>query len=98
MCVTAFHFAALFYNWYENLGWVDIPLHIMGGIFIGMLFTYLFLVRHSGLRADRLLPLFVAGLGFVALIGVFWEFYELFTDVFILHKYQILLAPRYLHF
>ena len=35
---------------------------------------------------NKLIPLFLAGVGFVMFVGVFWEFFELFLDRFIAHQ------------
>lgn len=69
----------MIFQWYVDLPWIDIPLHLMGGAWVALLFFRLFgdlffekLYEHK-YEAARVLILAVA---FSVLIGVFWEFFE----------------------
>jgi len=63
-------------------------MHIMGGMFIALLFFYLFIERFKlvSLQTNSV-ALFFAAVGFVMLVGVLWEFYEYLAEVFIQHQY-----------
>ncbi len=69
----------------------DVPLHIAGGAWIALLAVYLFEKRPGAAPGDIFAGwkrmLFIAG--FVALVGIAWEFYEYFVDVAILKKYAL---------
>lgn len=95
--VVTLHYGGLYFGWY-TLWWLDIPLHLLGGAFIGVLFLYIFRERFLVLRELSFFPLLVLGVGFVTWIGVLWEFYEFFADVFVLHTYRPLAYPGYVHF
>lgn len=61
------------FYWYSAIWWFDIPMHIMGGIFLGLSAGALFF--------KTLLPLstrerFVTILLFVFIIGLGWEIFE----------------------
>ena len=92
------HGLATVRNWYVAYPWIDNPLHIAGGIFIGLLFYYLFFVRHRVFAMTSFLPVITLGLGFVALFGVLWEFYEFFLDVWFFHAHPLLGEPGYILF
>jgi hypothetical protein len=85
-------------NWYVIHWWLDIPVHIAGGAFIGMLFYYLFFIRHDVFKTKNFATMILMGLGFVALAGVFWEFYEFFLDVYVLRTHPLLMEPGYILF
>lgn len=80
-------------GWYFNLCLpvtclYDIPMHIAGGIWIGLLFFYLKNRFGYGFFGEKNLVWdLVSVLGFVAIVGVFWEFYEYLLDVFVQKKY-----------
>ena len=63
-----------FYDW-----WLDIPMHIVGGFWIG--FTALTIIQHYLKRAlplkERLAYAFLIAFG----IGILWEMFELLTDL-----------------
>jgi len=72
------------YFWYWSIKWLDIFMHILGGVFIGSISLYLY--YYSGYIAPKhfshLSSLFVALSG-TALIGIFWEFFEYVVDEYI---------------
>ena len=64
--------------------WIDRVAHFAGGFWAAILFLYIFreyleLKRFSGFLESWILVL-VFTLGFVALIGVFWELFEFATN------------------
>lgn len=90
LVIGAAHYAGLINRWYWSVSWYDIPLHILGGLWIGLLFFYLFEARFQFVSPGRTLRdyvlLFFLVLGFVSFFGILWEFFEYFGDVFLLAK------------
>ena len=83
--VLLLHFAATFNYWYWTYLWLDIPMHFLGGFWTAMAFIYLisnyqFPISGEFLKRN-LLSYFVIILSFVALIGIFQEFYEFLNDI-----------------
>ncbi len=78
------HSLAVFGNWYWRFTWMDMPMHFLGGVFAGMIFVWFFrkFVGFLDLHS-KFLVFTVLLLGFVSLVGVFWEFYEFLYDLFI---------------
>ncbi len=97
VAIAVTHYLAMWYDWYHTLWWIDIPLHIAGGAFIGALFLYLFCARWNVLGNTHWFPALILGVGFVALIGVGWEFYEFWVDVWVVKKYPAAGFPGYVH-
>ncbi len=56
--------------------WLDMPMHVLGGVWLGL--AGLWLWYWSGLRVARMsaVPAFVVALGAGVLAGVAWEGYE----------------------
>lgn len=67
-------------DWYFLFPWLDIPLHLLGGLFIGLLAIWLsgrlFVFFGEWSRLQK----FLLVLGVVCLVGVFWEFFEFGLD------------------
>jgi hypothetical protein len=71
--LAAVHIAALHFYLYWHYLWLDIPMHILGGICVALGFSVLplFRVRLGGWSRT------VYGyLGFVIVIGLLWELFE----------------------
>jgi len=96
--ITPLHYCGVIFGWYYAVFWFDILMHIIGGIFIGALFVYLFRVRRNFLKTESVLTFIILGAGFTVLVGVLWEFYEFFMDVVIFKQYSLLNTPGEIHF
>lgn len=82
--ILAVHGFATAFSWYFVHPWVDIPMHIAGGFWLGLLFFYLFTERRQVLPRDvSLWPTVFLCLGFVALVGIGWELYEYIASAFL---------------
>lgn len=80
-------FVGLKYDLFYLIKWLDMPFHFFGG------FSVFIFWRAFNKNAQietvgkyKLLFLFLAGIGFVMFVGVFWEFFELVLDRFITHQ------------
>ena len=84
LIIGAAHILGSFKSWYWTYSWFDTPMHLAGGAWVALLFFYLFEehFRVFDSKKNFLFTITVA-LGFVALIGILWEFYEYFHDAFI---------------
>lgn len=81
------HSIATFYSWYWLFPWLDIPMHFLGGAFVAMIFVWLFRKLQGTLDHPlKFLILTILLLGFVALIGVLWEFFEFVCDLLVSSK------------
>ena len=96
--ILGIHFPALTYDWYGKIPWLDVPMHIAGGFWLGLLFYYLFVIGKPVLNQNNTVALFILGLGFVAFVGVLWELYEFLADVYLLKAYALTAASGYTHF
>lgn len=92
--ILAIHYLASVFYWYDRFWWFDIPMHILGGAWVSILFFYLFCQKKK-VFFKEVSPLIVIilALGFVALVSIFWEFYEYLGDIYRSNKYSIIIRP-----
>ena len=86
--VGILHVPAVFYNWYFFLWWYDVMMHMLGGVAMGLLgsgILRMILGKKVHLTPWALGFLYVGFvLGFVALIGIGWEWLEGIVDAVLL--------------
>ncbi len=106
--ILLFHAWAIFSGTYYRIWWLDIPMHLAGGAWIGLLFLYLFTERWNvfsekappvpngtfGRGLKHRVGLFLLLMGFVALAAVLWESYEYLYDMFIAERHGFLLTQQ----
>jgi hypothetical protein len=71
------YFFTLEFGYYFKYPWIDLPLHFLGGVIVSLFFIIYF---EKSLKKLSLFSLFLFLLSFVALIGIFWEFFEWIVD------------------
>ncbi|MEK9173535.1 MAG: hypothetical protein AAB594_03135 [Patescibacteria group bacterium] len=92
--ILVFHFLAGSLGWYDQISWLDIVMHVVGGAWVALLAAHLIAVRKIISSDQHFLERYILILGAVALVGVFWEFYEYLADVFLLKVHPINFAPN----
>lgn len=103
LIILGLHVPAVLYDYYYDIWWFDIPMHILGGLLVGFLLFY-FIEKNQELKQIFLkskintFTFSILTLGFIVLVGLFWEYYEFITDVLILKKYPYNLEPGYILF
>lgn len=85
--ILALHFVATINHWYWIYNWLDIPMHFLGGFWVALaaaasIFNFQFPISNEIFKQKNL-SFFIIILSFVALIGIFWEFFEFLYDVLI---------------
>lgn len=96
LAIMAIHIPGNALNWYHKIPWLDIPMHMAGGVWVGLLFYYIFAIRVRAVDPKRSFSFIILGLGFVAFLGVAWEIYEFLTDIWILKAYPYNNEPGYI--
>ena len=74
-----------FWGRIEWFSYIDIPLHLIGGLVSSLCFL-LFVATYFGTRTMRQIPWSLRCLlvlGFTGLVTIGWEFFENFTDTFL---------------
>jgi hypothetical protein len=69
------HAGAIVYHWYWIWRWLDIPVHFVGGLWIGLMALYLWLYVRTPEKCAMKNP-FVVALVAGLVMGVLWEGYE----------------------
>ncbi|MFH1759386.1 MAG: hypothetical protein ABH822_02390 [Patescibacteria group bacterium] len=83
LAIVALYWLGLFYDWDNAYWWFDEVLHFFGGLWLAALFVYLTDRLGLSVIRRRFWLKLILGLGFVALVGVLWEFHEFIADWFI---------------
>ena len=81
---------AHFLYWYSAMRWFDIPMHILGGMFLALLAGALFF--NSLISLSRL-QIIVTTLLFVLVVGLGWEAFEYVVQAFIKDSSQVVNIP-----
>lgn len=76
---------AMTFHWYSIIWWFDMPMHFLGGIFIGMLYVYMIIRRGTALWSFKAV---MWGLAAVLTIGVLWEVFEFSLDTWVTFRPQ----------
>ncbi len=75
--VAALHLTASIFDLYWRLWWLDIPAHLLGGIFAGLLAVWiLFFSGYLPPRAPSWRALFSSAILGAIIIGAGWEVFE----------------------
>lgn len=89
--ILSVHVLASVYKLYWTYWWLDIPMHFMGGFLAALVFFWFFKKFPSffNIENDFLVTLIFI-LGWVALIGVLWEFVEFLYAVLVISKDRLI--------
>jgi len=79
------HALATINNWYWTYNWIDMPMHFLGGFWLGVIFLY-FIMPKLEITDHKLLITMILVVSFAVLIGVLWEFFEFLSDIFLAGK------------
>ena len=95
VAILIVHVAGSVTAWYDTVWWLDVVMHIAGGAWVALVFTYLSknIWRILDFKNKFIFSL-VLCLGFVTLVGVFWEFYEYLRDVYTFKLHPLNYAPN----
>ena len=70
------------YFWYWEHRWLDIPMHFLGGFFVGNMALYGYYVSGYITPFHRgLFPALFISIATVALVAILWETFEFILDV-----------------
>lgn len=90
LLIAGLHFPALVLHWYYFIWWYDVLLHGLGGFAMGILgvMVWKWTMRNVDISARILFARLVFVLGFVALVGIGWEWFEALVDAVVLPAVQ----------
>ncbi len=77
LLLVVLEFSALQFNLYWRLWWLDIPMHLLGGVFVSLLLLWFFFFSgyvRVPLVSSRVFFLYMIGGAF--LVGTWWEILE----------------------
>ena len=79
------NWVATIFFWYYTIWWFDIPMHFLGGVFLGLVFGYV-LLRHGIKNFSQ--KTFFYGILAIFIVGILWEIFEFNIDTFITFRDQ----------
>lgn len=86
LAIAAIHAAAVYFYLYWIIGWFDVVMHFMGGMWLSLIaIWFLYFSGKLDFNKNFFLVLVII-LGIVALGGVLWEFFEFSFDKIFLGK------------
>ena len=80
-------------GWYDSAWWLDDVMHTLGGAWVAFFFLIFLIKGDNYSNLSSAWKTFIITLGFAALVGVLWEFYEYLKDVYIFNKHPLASAP-----
>jgi len=95
--ILIFYFLTIINDWFYSIWWIDTPMHLAGGAWTALFAIYIY-NKYFDFQKNKLFFQLIIILSSVALIGVFWEFYEFILDVIIFKKYLFYNEPGYILF
>ncbi len=67
--------------WYSSIWWFDMPMHFLGGFWIGLMALWLASSKlELSLGSKSLIPVALKVLLFVLFIGIGWEIFEILVN------------------
>ena len=78
--ILALNILAHQFYWYSSLWWFDMPMHFMGGLWLGL--AWLWLLAPQDISFKSILKIILL----VLFIGVLWEVFEVIVDKLISHN------------
>jgi hypothetical protein len=95
--ILIFYISSFYYDWFDFIWWLDTPMHLIGGAWTALFAIYIY-NKYFDFQKNKLIFKLIIILSSVALVGIFWEFYEFIMDVIILKKYLFYNEPGYILF
>ncbi|OGI71124.1 hypothetical protein A3B84_02825 [Candidatus Nomurabacteria bacterium RIFCSPHIGHO2_02_FULL_35_13] len=71
------NYLAMKFYWYSSIWYLDMPMHFLGGVWLGLAYIYVFLPTDDSLKS--IFKIFFA----VLFVGIGWEVFEILIDIFI---------------
>jgi len=89
LAIFIFHILAVCFYLYWVVWWLDIIMHVLGGLWIALLAAwFLYFSGKVNINNTSSFSVLIIILGIVALGGVLWEFFEFSFDKIILGKIE----------
>ncbi|HNW71511.1 MAG TPA: hypothetical protein PKZ36_02590 [Candidatus Paceibacterota bacterium] len=72
--IFVLNFLAMKFYWYSSIWWFDMPMHLLGGFWIGITLIWFLSLKNLSLK-----NVIIVILG-VLLVGIGWEIFEISVD------------------
>ncbi|PIP69199.1 hypothetical protein CO033_01090 [Candidatus Nomurabacteria bacterium CG_4_9_14_0_2_um_filter_32_10] len=75
------NYLAMEFYWYSSIWYLDMPMHFLGGFWLGLIVIYLFFLK------DDVFKSIFKILFFVSSIGIGWEIFEIVVNNYVTQNY-----------
>jgi len=80
--IAVAHYYATINSLYWLIDWFDIPMHFLGGLLMGFIALFIFFTSEKiHFPSDNRVVIFCITLGFVLIVGLVWELWEIFAGL-----------------
>jgi hypothetical protein len=83
--ILGLHLGALHFFWYWTYWWFDIPMHFLGGAWLGGM-AILALRRWAPEKVERRGLVYLTAIGTALFVGGLWEVFEFSLDTFVIMR------------
>ena len=87
--IAVLHFLALQFYLYWTFWWLDILMHFLGGLWVGLTALWFFFFSgymHKNVNLVRSTKIFLITIASVIVVGVLWEVWELWADLVFINE------------
>lgn len=84
LIIGILHISAMEFYLYWTFPWFDIPMHFLGGLWVGVTSIWFFFFSgHAGKFTSQLTTrnIFTVSIASVIVIGILWEIFEIYAGV-----------------
>lgn len=71
------------FSWYWRIPWFDMPMHFLGGLWVGSVALWLSVSCRASFKKSGNLKIFIISLFSALVVGVLWEVFEFNVDTII---------------
>lgn len=87
--IAILHYLALKFYLYWSIWWFDIPVHFLGGLWVGfiaMWFLFLSGIVYKNVEFTKTTKIFLIIVASVIAVGILWEVFEVYSGVLTFEK------------
>ncbi len=85
--IAVLHLLALYFFWYWSYWWTDIPMHFLGGVWVGGMGVLLYAqYKKKTIDCMKIATVYSVSIISILIIGLFWELFEFSLDTFIIFQ------------
>lgn len=82
LIISFIHYFAAIYGLYWAISWLDILMHFLGGLLIGLIVLFVFFTSEKiDFPKENRLMVIIFSISLVLVVGLLWELWELYVGI-----------------